>query len=213
MKKIIALFVVITTLLPLMVCAQEFPKGILLVQPGSTWQSEYGKRVSIGWLDKNYTGEGSVPHLYADFNISGDVSGLTFGQYLYPTTNKAEIFKDLESWKKFAKKVYDDLVVFPGDIYLEKTPYVFLGNSVIMSHFEMPYHNLVFKRGERLLSIDKDNWKGKPVKVGESYIIGQNGRGEIFFPATQQKDGSYTFSEEMKEYLIREGAQATLKEK
>ena len=210
MKKIIALLAVIT--MSFMVCAQEFPKGILAVQPSTVWQSESTVRICISWLDKNYTDNSAPVNLYADFNVSGDVIGLIFSGYQYPTTNKAEMFKNLESWKKFAKKSYDGIVIFPGQIYLEKTPYVFLGNSIVSSHFEAAYHSLIFKKGERLLSIESQNLMSGGLKVGESYIIGRQGNdGENYFTATLQKDGTYDFSQEMKAHLAIEEKWAKLK--
>jgi hypothetical protein len=67
---------------------------------------------------------------------------------------------------------------------VEKTPFEFVGRSFVISHWERPdgLQSLVFRKGDRWLSVPLTAWNGSTPKVGEKVIIGQSGHGDRFFP-------------------------------
>jgi hypothetical protein len=207
--KIMLLLAVLTLTFTGAAHGQPIPKGIYIAQP-----SLDGEKIRVYWTDHlNWpesfgleieTARGQVTAI-SYWGGSPDM-GTRF-EYEYGAKDSGKEFRDIDVWKKFAAKVTQEFVFIGDDRYVEKAPYVFVGRSVAINHWETPdsAQHLVFKRGERILSIPLSDWFGSvPTGIGESVIIGQSGSADQFFPAIKVKN-DYVISEKVGKLLAKDG--------
>lgn len=184
---------------------QPIPTGAHVTQPAID-----GTRVDVKWVNSmDWPKECS---LHIEFAKPGEIKEMTFRggsadmgtefEFEFPTSNTNTAFKSLEAWKKFAVEVASECILIENDVYVEKEPFTMMGRSVTIEHWETPDHAqaLIFKRGERWLSIPVGKWVGKLPEAGQSIVIGQDGSGDVFF-AAQKFGGEYAVAEEVTKRL------------
>lgn len=212
MKRIISLAVLIVTLASPIVIGQKIPSGPWAAQPsfGDT------NTVSVLWLDQKSGAQ--VGFLTVSFGSDGgNVTDLFYNEgygdtgihYRWPSTLGTTDFRDLRAWQKFSARLKGRFTFLDEDLYVDNFGWTFVGRSVVLDHWELApsIQGLIFKRGQQNLAIPLSRWRGAEIlKIGETVTIGQNGRGEYFFPA-HLEGGRWCLSKEMAEQVAKDRAE------
>ncbi len=178
--------------------AQEIPTGSYVAHPTPDG-------IGVVWNDTNYLSVEFGTNIVMSFAVDGGEN------YVWDQSGKVtgtRVFADPSKWLKFASNVLADFYLSPtGDWYVEKTPWVFMGKSVLVEHGETPDSRraLVFARSSDYKSIPLPEWMGPIPKKLEAVTIGQTDSGDLyFFPATATLDGRFMPSDALLKQLEKD---------
>ena len=200
MKNILSAFAVVLTLTAFSSVAQTIPKGQYVAQPNSD-----GSGIFVQWADGSFlrAGINTTNGLIEDLYYKSEAGYWTLGE----SADQGQPITKPEAWKKLATQVLGEFRLLPDgdkvglDLYYEITEYKCTHMIQSLAHSESPAGTTtaIFEKttpiGHKMIAFTLDRWHGPKLEMGQSLLVGQDGRSEHFFNVTKTPIGVLVSSE------------------